>query len=356
MSLVRQFDTGYHIGMGVTQSILGDFKDCRVMCQNKLNGYSKEGDERDALFVGAIAHYCLEQYYKNGMVHGKQSVLYDIYEYLENESIDIAALPQKKQDLLHTIWVLVDEYIAYWHSYRGRYSDRNIKWVALEEEFDVDFQGFRLRGKRDGIIRVKGKPWLFETKFLSSLESESTLDALAMDFQSLFYLVATEVERGIEIEGVLYNVIRKPQIRFSNRTAEQYRDAVIKSIKKDKESYFGRWEVKFSRGDIDSFKGRLLDDLHAFSKWIGGVFDTYRNEHSCRGRWVCEYLRACSQRSFVGYNQERQLFQELPNASETHQSESAEEDVTPKDSPPSGARKAQVRRRPIAPRSKTKKS
>ena len=169
----------YTIDQGVTQSLLQAFMSCRKRATHALEQW-KPVALRDSLYWGSMIHWmCAEHYQDRGA---------SAAGYLVSEGRKVTELDQKEQNTLFLANTLMDSYREYWAE-----ADKAMEWIAVETEFDVELFGVRVRGKRDGLFRNKqGVLWLLETKTLSQLNEEQTMDRLMFDFQSLFYILATE--------------------------------------------------------------------------------------------------------------------------------------------------------------------
>lgn len=221
----------------------------------------------------------------------------------------IAELSQENMTTAAMASPLVEQYIEQWSEEDAQYD-----WVALEKLFDVNFQGFRLRGKIDGIFRrPDGKLWIFETKTKGQISPEDIGRALKFDFQSLFYVTAVEIMMGEPVVGVKYNVLRRSQLRRgANEPASDFYRRIEADIKARPDFYFYRTEAVYTPERKKRFKLELAAALVEFRMWLEKELRQYRNETNCTMRkWNCDFLGACASNSMAGYNQERVMFSEL---------------------------------------------
>jgi hypothetical protein len=176
-------------------------------------------------------------------------------------------------------------------------------WIESEKTFATKFRGVLIRGKRDGVFKRNGI-YLRETKTTSKISDETLLASLALDFQLLTYIIAAEIDLGVEIDGCDYNIIRRPDFKITeNFTAK---------IKKEPEHFFHRYEVTFTRDDIELFKDELECILTEFRNWAHDGMYTYRGFGACTGRkWNCDYLPLCGAGRRDLYEVREQLFPEL---------------------------------------------
>jgi hypothetical protein len=208
-------------------------------------------------------------------------------------------------------------YVARWHA-----DDVKRKWVEVEQVFDIlDFGDFRLRGKIDGVFEAKNAAlWILETKTASQISEETLSQALAFDFQSLWYVHAVEKKLGRKVAGVLYNVVRVPQIgKGDDKSSGGFVDKVRADIDKRPEFYFVRFEIPFSKGARERFNLETESKLIEFRRWIAGELPTYKNEFACRAKWNCTYLPVCAcggDPVAAGFKQSGELFSELKDDKE----------------------------------------
>jgi len=202
------------------------------------------------------------------------------------------------------------------------------RWLAVETQFDVstavpiDFRGqrshvlIRLRGKRDGIMRRKGKIWVLETKTRAQINHEEIIDQLQLDLQSLFYCYATFRETGKRPTGVIYNVVRRPQLRQGeSEEDDEFVERIIEDMHERHDFYFARFEAVYTTGDQKRFEQELQAKLAAFYLWSRGLLPTYRSETACFTRFKCDYIDFCMTGKLRGYVQRRGgLFSELEDS------------------------------------------
>ncbi len=305
---------------GVTSTLLQRFMKCRRAAELYLEGWVKLKTS-DSLAFGTLFHDLLRKLYSHyreerpplgaSKLAAQAEAITDPWldEYIRRASRELAA-PEQIEALERDAAIIhrmVDPYTRFWEE-----DFRKARWVSLESQFDVQHRGFRLRGKRDGLYKKKDKSiWLLETKTKGRIDEEELLLMLTMDFQCLFYMLATEIESGKRPVGVDYNVIRRPghEIREGESFAE-FADRIRADIDKRPDHFFKRFEVAYDSSDFRWFGRMLAQVLKEFKDWHDGLLPTYPNLASCIGRWNCSYLEACSSRSMTGYVQAG-IFREL---------------------------------------------
>lgn len=291
----------YHLSDGITQGLLSDFLACRERARLYLSGVRPRGTTRYLAF-GSLFHKCLELYYGEGV-----DVEHESNRYFE-EQISNGRNPQEVEEDVAILPHLFAGYAKHWMK-----EDEEKEWVELEGVFDtpLDIGGetMRLRGRCDGIFRVNGRLWLFETKTMSQMQ-EGLNDALALDNQVLMYITAKSILLGEEIIGVCYNVIRRPGQRAS--TPQELADKVEKDIRARPNHYYIRYPMTYPPKVREEFLRGLKLKLREFSGWLRGGVAHYRNECACRQKFLCKYLGCCiSGGSLVGYDTDGKLFPEL---------------------------------------------
>jgi len=312
----------YKVCDGVTQSILGDFVACRQRARLMLEGWETP-TTKEALVFGGLFHWLLEQYYA-AIREGYEAIDFESFaEQWRSERLPSIGGAQGVQDAevhLARAEALMAEYPTYWAS------DLQRDWIGIESQFDVMWEGFRLRGMRDGLFRNKGKRptlWLLENKTTSAISEGTLTDKLAFDFQNLFYLITTEAEIDQRIAGVLYNVIRRPTLKQGDQTLPLFLNRMREDVADKADTYFARFEVRYTEERKREFRKQLLQKLCDFRQWWehltvpseaapeANYWPTYRNEQACVGRWSCEFLPACASDSTAGYARTRKPFREL---------------------------------------------
>jgi hypothetical protein len=295
----------YVLSDGVTQSMLAAFLSCRQRMRYILDHWESEAFGNSAERGNAF-HLLLEKWYSGLWKEHLPCMNENLKQWQEELRKRGPVDPNSMEDTLAFCEALFPEYVKRWQK-----SDALYKWVALEQVFDQKFKGFRLRGKMDGLLKLNGKLWLFETKTKATIEEDSMLDALAFDFQNLFYLTVL-AEAGTPAIGVIYNIIRKPGLRQKkDEDRQQFAQRMIEDVAERPDHYFKRYEIRYTKEAVANFRKELELKLDDFKYWLMGEEAHYRNESVCIGRFKCPFLRACATGSMVGYKQTRELFSEL---------------------------------------------
>lgn len=174
--------------------------------------------------------------------------------------------------------------------------DNGIVLVDYRDEYKGVYTG-----KIDGLFcDAAGDWWVLETKTTGSVPKKAYFDKIHIDSQTLGYLHLANKVLGKWPRGVLYNVIKKTQIRKKGgETLEAFTERVkLEYVNNNEEKqYFIRYPLEVSKHHLDDWlkeKGstvsRILTCVEIKSKT---AWTKYTN--SCLGMYGsgCEYLSAC---------------------------------------------------------------
>lgn len=194
-------------------------------------------------------------------------------------------------------------YVKFWAKHGKKLG---IKPVSQEHVFEVDYvlpsaRMVKLRGKFDAINLHGAGLYLQENKTKADIDEIQLRRQLKFDLQTMMYLIAADQMKreGHElfsghhkklIEGVLYNVVRRPlsggkntirrhQPTKSNprgETEEEFYMRLMGLIAEEPDYYFMRWLMQVSHRDIEVFKKRflnpILERLCDWWEWISEVY------------------------------------------------------------------------------------
>ena len=290
----------YKLEDGVTQSMLLSFLQCRQRTQNLIEGWGPV--ESTSVFdYGTIIHELLDLHYR-GKLHASNAKGKDLsigwaVDAIVKEMLKKPADAQALEESARLATMVFPGYLSFWKKQHAKWKD-----VQPETVFNLKWGATRLRGKIDLRFRLNGKLWMKETKTKSRIEEDVLDQTLAFDFQSQFYLLALGELTGEKVEGVVYDIVRKPQMKA---------DSVPEDMRKRPDHYFKRFEVIYTKDQNALFRQELDAILQDFKDWAEGNAPHYRNSASCVGRGRCPYIQACSQGSMLGYVRNKKLFSEL---------------------------------------------
>ena len=306
---------------GITVSLLQKWLACRQAAAYYLAGWMPV-HLKDSLFFGSMAHGVLQTVYEHWRTHKRplseerflDRSLDVANDYLSEEIAKVARSLKGKSAIeaaLSGSVVLAMTLGPYLHKWQKDFTERT--WLGVETQFDVQWKGIRLRGKRDGIyISKRGYLTILETKTRSRLEDEQDLtDALTFDLQSLFYIMASAIELGRPVRRVAYNIIRRPGLRQGKKEKpEDFAGRIEADIVKRPNHYFVRFYLTYPPEVIKAFEADLWKKVSEFQAWCEGSLPTYRNETACVRRFICPYLNICASGSTRLY-MKGEIFREL---------------------------------------------
>lgn len=310
--------------IGITQSLINSFLSCPRKFLLKTNRWRSDISNKNTSF-GNIVHYCLDKIYKLSFQRIKYKInktvllakyLSELIENYEAENQDnLTGIDENELNWEKKVaQIILLEYIKY---YPEDFSKK--RFTDVEKEISVTFGDFTLNCKIDGKYQTKNKlNWLMEHKTKSRIVEDSMMKALTFDFQCLFYLTCAEAYYEENIEGVLYNIIRKPQIKQKRGETEiEYFKRLKTDIRDRRKFYFMRYEIPFFIPDKETFKNELETILELIDLFISEnhfssssrVF--WRNSNNCIFPYRCNFLDACSSGEMTGYFKTDKLFTEL---------------------------------------------
>lgn len=242
-----------------------------------VDGYASKGLSVPLEF-GSVIHFALE---KIGTASPEKVIRDVTSSYFKSRKDTLNPTDTNSLELLlANAEAIFPLYVDYWADY-----DSKLTWIEREKVFKVphtflDTNGNAkevvLTGMRDGGYRNPlGKLALFETKTKSSIDDIAIQDGLRADLQTCLYLLSLQKEMREEPEEILYNIIRRPQLRQKkDEHVEAYKERVIEDIKARPEWYFRRFEVTVVPGDLENFVQTTLDPvLRQLLQWWESIKD-----------------------------------------------------------------------------------
>ncbi len=293
---------------GFTQSLLTQWMKCPVSARTKLKGLYKPGFG-SAIMFGSVFHeymdVMLHLYQDNKFTNPEQC--YDVaFMAIVNQQIknnfmsEYIEATSEGKDVLNECYdlcaIVVPEYFMYWKD--DFFGDNKKDWLEIEGEFNVKVSGGQFRGKRDGVFATKqNKKWLFETKTKSRFDDDILMKIIPRDFQVRSYMLAWYLEFGEHLQGVLYNVIRKPQLRKTvKETQGQFLQRIKIDINDRPDFYFSRYEVSISENEISKFSLSFQNTTLKFADFVSANENTdVEHIHECNSVYgACPFLDYCS--------------------------------------------------------------
>lgn len=333
---------------GVTYSYLSKF----VICPERFRLHAVEGwtqaDLKDGLEFGNAFHHCFEQRCKGLSV---PAVIKSLKGYQQRRCKTVSD-PKERQELEQLLGVVQVTYPLYNDHWEDFYRLRNAgsrldptrRATHQEEKFDVAIavpgcpKRIHIRGKIDGIYRhpKTKRLWVLEHKTKGNIDEEGLQASLSQDLQTMLYVVAVEEMMKEKVEGVLYNVVRRSQLKLrQGDTLRAYLDRIDEDITKRPDWYFMRWETELEKGDVEYWKDRsLMPNMIRLVRWWESIkanpFDPWKNssgkvnpEHWQRPFGVYDaanqgqrgdYFDLLTRNSTWGLYQRKEAFPELAEA------------------------------------------
>lgn len=263
---------------GITQSGLENFLACREQfALGYIEGWTSRAFSTPLEF-GSLFHFMLE---KIGTAPPEDIAREVCKSYHDARKKTLKGDHGDLQLALTNAETLFPLYVAY---YQER--DSKLQWLQREHVFKIDHwftipnrdpqfqQKITLTGMRDGEYRnIFGGLGLFETKTKSNIDDIAIQDGLRADLQTMLYLLSLRREYREEPSEILYNVVRRPQLRLKvNETLVEYGKRLREDISSRPDWYFRSYEVTVSPGDIDCFVETTLDPvLRCLLQWWDSI-------------------------------------------------------------------------------------
>jgi len=296
---------------GVTQSLLKMKKECEVKARMYARGYVRNTNRSKAQAQGGVFHYGLE-FIRRGQLDGTVKTLEqaltlceklpaEFQRHFNDEYLGLDEYSRKEMELAYGVAsIMLPFYFRFWAK---DFSEEKKQWVELERQgkYVEAESGIPIRFKCDGIYRLTktGRLWLDETKTKDRWNEEYIAATTAREFQVLLYELVTWRDRGEVPEGVLKDVIRRPQLRLgTNETIAAYCARVKADVMSRPDFYFVRYEVPCLEKDLVEFERRLKLELDAYKKWWDrGHKDDLENTDACFNfNKPCVYMDYCNSR------------------------------------------------------------
>jgi hypothetical protein len=271
---------------GITQSLL-----CKFLVDRErfrllvVNGYKSADSFNHRLEYGNMWHVCEES------LAGNKAWAQDLQYYCKSLCQKYKTQQEQVQHWYNVCKIQFPIYARYW----ARHPDVKARSPLLQEEvFHVPYllpsgRTAYLRGKFDSVDMIgKGKSagiYLQENKSKGDIDEPQLKRQLTYDIQTMLYLVAlwksycpTGKGRstfGAPIEGIRYNVIRRPlsggkgsivQRKGNGKTTQpetndKFYARLAGVIEEDPSSFFMRWKVEILPSDIERFKREFLNPV-----------------------------------------------------------------------------------------------
>lgn len=190
----------------LTYSSLTAFRNCRKKYFWRFVDQIVPIEQDPVLGFGQLVHHALKTWYETRDIN-------QVLALIDAETLTRFTEEWRKRD-----WHLARAMLT---AYAERYADEKLDVISLEKTFRGEIvnpdtgstsRSFILAGKIDGLVQENGKSYLLEHKTASSIDG-GYLERLWTDFQVSLYTKYCREVFGIQVDGVLYNVLVKPAIK-----------------------------------------------------------------------------------------------------------------------------------------------
>lgn len=327
----------------MTQSVLQEFLICPERAQLAVKMGLTSGQTSGPVSFGDIVHKALDTIYGTWMTWVREkemppggleqwltsvvpNVLTDIeidkQRILAEEVLAGSDAYEALEESIGIANVVLRHYVRRWAE---DFSDMH--WHALEQVFDVpyltqkrlgiDRPNIRRRGKIDGVPEIRGKIWLFETKTKARIDDLAIVDKLGYEFQVNFYMDVMRELYGVQPQGVIYNLIRRPQLkRKQKESIAEFCDRVDGDIGERQDFYFLRYHAAVEKSELRRWREQFNSIMRLFIMWYEEEFH-YRNSAACNGMMgVCKFIKICAHDDLTGFYKRAQIFNELSTGAE----------------------------------------
>lgn len=225
-----------------------------------------------------------------------------------------------------TVACLLNGYFWWWEEGGHEPDITIIELVESEKAFELPIRNpetgaastmFRVAGKRDAIAKfADGRIKVLETKTTGDdvTPGSDYWLRLRLDQQISLYMLSAQ-EDGIDVESVVYDVVKKPTIKPYKATAAEskkytkdgklyanmrenaespaeWRERLTSDIQERPQYYFARREIPRLPSDLDTFRLELwqqaasIREARKSGRW-------FRNTGACISPYRCDYLDIC---------------------------------------------------------------
>lgn len=265
---------------GITQSMMNQYLTCKERFRLRyIEGWDAPERFEIPLAYGDMWHVCEEH------MEG------DWEDMLKAHCRDYIEQYPHDQNQIEKYWrACVRQFRVYLDLYAAEHSKQNL--VLPEQSFSREYSigyGYHpiVRGKFDGVLlEKKGRRKRYrlkENKAKGQINEVGIGEMLHFDIQTQLYMcmLAMEIKDGkygldpkIPLEGVLYNVIRRPlsggvgsirQRKGSKNvpaeTMTEYYDRLQQVFVDNADTYFYRWDVEFTPEDTEKYQKEFLNPI-----------------------------------------------------------------------------------------------
>jgi hypothetical protein len=246
--------------------------------------------------VGSMVHAVLEQIYRTAFKRYEIATLQ-----FEDDVIPSADDILKLDYWNQVVPAMMRGYVNYWMAH----DCKKFKIISYEEELDIVYRGFRLRGKVDLTSEEHDGIFIWDHKTSSRL-TRDTVAGWDFRFQFMFYMwMKLKADPKCGVRGYYINAIKKPELRVKkNETFPSFAIRCYEDMISEPEKYFYRERYPITQGAMDHFEKTVVD--HKINRIIA-VLDPKtppavaalliqdKNTDECQryGQAPCPYIDLC---------------------------------------------------------------
>jgi hypothetical protein len=286
------------------------------------------------LIIGSLFHDAVEAWYsrpRSSMAKIAERLVRAAVEESERTAEFYSREEWEKLNAgLATAWGMITGYADIHESDRRewKYDPRK----DVEQEFRVDMGDFDFAGKMDMRAGMRLYNWrkhrsvLVENKTAKKVD-ENYLDRLPVDTQIRGYCFGCVRGLGIKTNHVLYNVVRKSNLRRGkNEDPNDFNQRIREDYASRPGFYFHREPLMFGKGDLDAFEYELRQVHAEYTRLIRDCPEIFLprewapNDGTCNEFFrTCDFLKLCTdgldRGTSINYVQIDSMHQELSKVS-----------------------------------------
>lgn len=254
---------------GITQSALTLWMECREQFYLRyVEGWTSRASSLPLNF-GIMFHALLAEI--KGNVDTKKDRVKKASDKISKQRGLRLGLKQGFLNTLGMVDVVLDAYYKFWQK-----RDAKRKWTFHEKRFRVPYAAHTpyadpiyFRGMWDSGYLSYRQPCLHEVKTKGRIDESGLQATLQFDFQSMFYACAFWKQEGRAPRRILYDVIRRPQLRQGkSEEHEDYLQRIRVDIVDRPAWYFMRWETEVKLTSLAYWEKHVLRGLmESFLAW-----------------------------------------------------------------------------------------
>lgn len=285
--------------MNLSHSRISVFNGCKRKFRLKYIDKLLPKTQKMSLHFGKLFHASISEMYLTGDLKKANEII-------ENETniVDKFYFNQKDFDDLEWAETVLKAGVQHWYTefYYNDVHRRGLTVIGIENKYKNvpiinpktkrSSRNFKYTFIPDMIAELDGKLWLFEYKTASRVDM-SYFSKLAIDQQIVGYMSFLEKALNRKFEGVIYRILKKPQIRQKQtETRSDFFNRLLKIVP----DCISEHKIYISDSDIHEFKSDLWGNANSIGYSIKNKIYP-KNTGNCMSFGKCEYLPICTNAS-----------------------------------------------------------